>query len=66
MTKGSKRKGRQLDEGADSDGKKQRSAKQDEGEPSAGARPATDLHVHPDRIRELRGGEVKAGPVIYW
>lgn len=24
------------------------------------------VHVHPDRIRELRGGEVKPGPVIYW
>lgn len=33
-------------------------------EPSSSGK--VDLHVHPDRIRELRGGEVKPGPVIYW
>ena len=24
------------------------------------------IHVNPKRVRELRGGSVKKGPVIYW
>lgn len=24
------------------------------------------LHVNPKRYRELKGGEIKKGPVIYW
>ena len=35
-------------------------------EDASGAKHSTGLHVNPDRIRELRGGEIKPGPVIYW
>lgn len=39
-------------------------AKEETSQPSTSG--SVGLHVHPDRIRELRGGEVKPGPVIYW
>ena len=28
--------------------------------------PDKGIHVNPTRYRELRGGEIKKGPVIYW
>ena len=66
MTKSSKRKAPHSDGAEESDGKKQKSTKPKEGETSDDTKPETGVHVHPDRVRELRGGEVKPGPVIYW
>ena len=65
MAKGRKRKEPQQQDQNGEDSKKSKSSKEEEPEAST-SKPVTELKVHPDRIRELRGGEVKAGPVIYW
>ena len=65
MAKGRKRKEPQAEDQTGAVGKKSKSTKEGDAETST-SKTATELKVHPDRIRELRGGEVKAGPVIYW
>ena len=65
MAQGRKRKETQSDEKNAAAGKKQKSPKQEDEEASPD-NPKTEFKVHPDRVRELRGGEIQPGPVIYW
>ena len=42
------------------------SSQAEEAGPSADQPGGKSLHVNPKRYRELKAGEIKKGPVIYW
>ena len=46
-------------------GKRKASASEDGDAPQKSAK-TEDAQVHPDRVRSLKEGDVKPGPVIYW
>ena len=46
-------------------GKRKANASEDSDAPKKSAK-TEDALVHPDRVRSLKEGDVKAGPVIYW
>lgn len=73
--RGRKRKGRESPESSESEGahggvhsdpEETPESIEEEQEESSSAPAKRGLHVNPKRVRELRGGEVKKGPVIYW
>ena len=70
MAGGRKRKEEDMAEKSDSKKAKAEEARaSSSSEKEAGPSSAASeggIHVHPKRIRELRGGEIKKGPVIYW
>jgi len=70
MAGGHKRKEKDMIESSDSKKPKPEQAEassssEEEAGPSSAASEG-GIHVHPKRIRELKGGEIKKGPVIYW
>jgi len=70
MAGGRKRKEKDMVESSDSKKPKPgkawaSSSSEEEAGPSSAASEG-GIHVHPRRIRELKGGEIKKGPVIYW
>ena len=74
MARGRKRKGEEHAETSESKKESMKaksdpeetpeSLKEEEGPSSSSAKKG--LHVNPKRVRELRGGTVKKGPVVYW
>ena len=70
MARGRKRKGEELaesseDESVHSDPEETPESLEEEAGPSSGSA-KKGLHVNPRRVRELRGGTIKTGPVVYW
>ncbi len=70
MAGGRKRKGKDAIETSESkkskaDESEAASSSGEEAGPSSGPT-NKGIHVHPKRIREMRGGAIKKGPVIYW
>ncbi|DBA93622.1 hypothetical protein WJX82_009822 [Trebouxia sp. C0006] len=70
MAGGRKRKEKDMVENSDSKKAKAEEAQaSSSSEEEAGLSSAASeggIHVRPERIRELKGGEIKKGPVIYW
>lgn len=70
MAKGRKRKDTEPEEASQSKKTKAQESQpetssDEEAGPSSGPA-STGVHVNPKRYRELKGGEIKKGPVIYW
>ena len=70
MARGRKRKGQESPGSSERSKKKpnpEETSETPEEEAETTSAPAKKgLQVHPKRIREMRGGEIKKGPVIYW
>ena len=70
MAGGRKRKEKDMVENSDSkEAKAEEAQASSSSEQEAGPSSAASeggIHVRPERIRELKGGEIKKGPVIYW